>query len=168
MTATPPRPLERVPSARTQGVAIVTAAFGQNLILTTVTTFILVYLIQYAHISTDGIAVVTAIITVAKIVDAVTDPIVGSIIDRTRTRWGKLRPYVLFSAAPVAILTALLFSVPDTTETLKLVFFGVCYLLWGIAYSACDVPLWGLIGSAFGESAARAGVVSRVRAFGAI
>jgi sugar (glycoside-pentoside-hexuronide) transporter len=168
MTTTAPRPLERVPSARVQGVAIVTAAFGQNLILTTVTTFILVYLIQYARISTGGIAVVTAIITVAKIVDAVTDPIVGSIIDRTRTRWGKLRPYVLFSAAPVALLTALLFAVPDTGETLKLVFFGGCYLLWGIAYSACDVPLWGLIGSAFGESAARAGVVSRVRAFGAI
>lgn len=158
----------RLPSQRTQGVAIVTAAFGQNLILTTVTTFVLVYLIQYARVSTRGIAVVTVIIAVAKIVDAVSDPLVGSIIDRTRTRWGKLRPYVLFSAAPVAILTALLFAVPDTTESLKLVFFGICYLLWGIAYSACDVPLWGLIGSAFGESAARAGVVARVRAFGAI
>ena len=158
----------RSPSPKVQGVAIVTAAFGQNLILTTVTTFMLVYLIQYAHISTQGIAVVTGIITGAKIVDAVSDPIVGSVIDRTRTRWGKLRPYVLFSAAPVALLTALLFAVPDTTEALKLVFFGVSYLLWGISYSACDVPLWGLIGSAFGESAARAGVVSRVRAFGAI
>jgi sugar (glycoside-pentoside-hexuronide) transporter len=169
MTATDLRPAApRVPSPRTQGVAIVTAAFGQNIILTTVTTFILVYLIQYAHISTGGIAVVTGIIAVAKIVDAVSDPLVGSLIDRTRTRWGKLRPWVLFSAAPVAALTALLFAVPETTETLKLVFFGVCYLLWGIAYSACDVPLWGLIGSAFGESAARAGVVSRVRAFGAI
>jgi sugar (glycoside-pentoside-hexuronide) transporter len=164
-TETAPR---RSPSPKVQGVAIVTAAFGQNLILTTVTTFMLVYLIQYAHISTQGIAVVTGIITGAKIVDAVSDPIVGSVIDRTRTRWGKLRPYVLFWAAPVALLTALLFAVPDTTEPLKLVFFGVCYLLWGIAYSACDVPLWGLIGSAFGESAARAGVVSRVRAFGAI
>jgi sugar (glycoside-pentoside-hexuronide) transporter len=159
---------EKVPTPRVQGLAIVTAAFGQNLILTTVTTFILVYLIQYAHISTAGIAVVTAIIAAAKVIDAVSDPLVGSLIDRTRTRWGKLRPYVLFSAAPVAILTALLFAVPDTSEPLKLVFFGVCYLLWGVAYSACDVPLWGLIGSAFGDSAARAGVVSRVRAFGAI
>jgi sugar (glycoside-pentoside-hexuronide) transporter len=159
---------EKTPTPRVQGVAIVTAAFGQNLILTTVTTFILVYLIQYAHISTGGIAVVTAIITAAKVIDAVSDPLVGSLIDRTRTRWGKLRPYVLFSAAPVAILTALLFAIPDTSEPLKLVFFGVCYLVWGVAYSACDVPLWGLIGSAFGDSAARAGVVSRVRAFGAI
>jgi sugar (glycoside-pentoside-hexuronide) transporter len=158
----------KTPSPRAQSVAIVTAAFGQNIILTTVTTFILVYLIQYAHISTQGIAVVTAIITAAKVIDAVSDPLVGSIIDRTRTRWGKLRPFILFSAAPVAILTALLFSVPNTSEPLKLVYFGVCYLLWGVAYSACDVPLWGLIGSAFGESAARARVVSNVRAFGAI
>lgn len=72
-----------------------------------------------------------AIVTITKIFDAASDPLVGSIIDRTHTRWGKLRPFVLFSAAPVAILTGLLFSVPNTTEPLKLVFFGVCYLLWG-------------------------------------
>ncbi len=160
--------LERVPSTTTQSRAIVTAAFGQNAVLTTVTTFILVYLVQYAHISVQGIAVVTAILTAAKVLDAVTDPVVGSIIDRTQTRWGKLRPFVLFSAVPVAVLTTLLFTVPDTTEPAKLVFFGICYLLWGIAYSACDVPLWGLIGSAFGDQKARTRVVSNVRAFGAI
>jgi len=160
--------IEKRPSTRKQSLAIVTAGFGQNVVLTTVTTFILVYLIQYAHISTEGIAVVTGIITAAKILDAVSDPIMGSIIDMTRTRWGKLRPYILFSAAPVAILTALLFAVPDSSEAVKLVYFGVCYLLWGFAYTACDVPFWGLIGSAFGTSTVRNRVVSNVRAFGAI
>lgn len=160
--------VERQLSTRAQSLAIVTAGFGQNVILTTVTTFILVYLIQYAQISTQGIAVVTGIITAAKILDAISDPIMGSIIDMTRTRWGKLRPFILFSAAPVAILTALLFSVPDTSESIKLVYFGVCYLLWGFAYTACDVPYWGLIGSAFGTSTVRNKVVSNVRAFGAI
>lgn len=155
-------------STQRQGVAIVTAGFGQNIVLTTVTTFILVYLIQFARISTAGIAVVTGIITVAKIIDAVSDPIVGSLIDRTHTRWGKLRPWVLFSAAPVALLTALLFSVPHASEPTKLIYFGIVYLLWGITYSACDVPLWGLIGSAFGVGSARVRVVSNVRAFGAI
>lgn len=159
---------EKTISGRTQSTAIVVAAFGQNVILTTVTTFILLYLVQYAKVSTAGIAVVTVIITVAKIIDAVSDPLVGSIIDRTHTRWGKFRPFVLFSAAPVAILTGLMFSVPNTSETLKLVYFGIIYLVWGITYSACDVPLWGLIGSAFGDSLARTRVVSRVRAFGAI
>ncbi|HEY2644986.1 MAG TPA: glycoside-pentoside-hexuronide (GPH):cation symporter [Galbitalea sp.] len=159
---------ERVPSARTQSVAITTAAFGQNVILTTVSTFILLYLVQFADFSSSAIVVASVILGVAKGIDAVSDPLVGTFIDRTSTRWGKFRPYVLFSALPVALLTTLLFSIPDTSEGAKLVYFGITYLLWGIAYSACDVPLWGLIGSAFGESASRVRVVSNVRAFGSI
>jgi sugar (glycoside-pentoside-hexuronide) transporter len=153
---------------RVQRRAIVTAGFGQNFVLTTVSTFILVYLLQYAGISTAGMVVVTVIITVAKIVDAVLDPIMGSIIDMTRSRWGKLRPYILFSALPVAILSGLLFSVPDVDEAGKLVFFGVFYVLWGIAYTVCDVPFWGLIGSAFVDPRMRTKVIASVRAIGAI
>ncbi|KQO99805.1 MFS transporter [Leifsonia sp. Leaf264] len=153
---------------RTQSLAVVTAGFGQNIVLTTVSTFILVYLLQYAGISTGGLAVVTIIITVSKIVDAILDPVMGSIIDMTRTRWGKLRPYILFSAAPVALLSGLLFTIPDVSEPLKLVYFGVCYMLWSLAYTVCDVPFWGLIGSAFTDPAARTRVIGLVRAFGAI
>lgn len=158
----------RTPSTRTQGIAIVVAGFGQNAILTTVTTFLLVYLLQYAHITTAGIAVVTTIIAGAKILDAISDPVMGSIIDMTRTRWGKMRPFILFSAAPVALLTGLLFSVPSIDEPAQLVYFGIVYVLWGFAYTVCDVPLWGLIGSAFADPVARNRVISRVRAFGAI
>jgi sugar (glycoside-pentoside-hexuronide) transporter len=153
---------------RTQSVSVVAAGFGQNIVLTTVTTFMLVYLLQYARISTEGIAIVTAIIAATKILDAILDPIVGSLIDMTHTRWGKLRPYILFSAPPVALFTALLFSIPDVGEPAQLVYFGVFYLLWGIAYTACDVPFWGLIGSAFADPVARTRVISNVRAFGAI
>ena len=123
-----------------QGRALVAAGFGQNVILTTVTTFILLYLLQYVHMSTAGIAVVTTIITVAKFLDAIADPLMGSLIDMTRTRWGKLRPFVLFSAVPVALFTGLLFTVPDIAESGQLVFFGVVYLLWGFSYTVCDVP----------------------------
>lgn len=158
----------RAPSRRTQRISIVVAGFGQNLVLTTVTTFILVYLLQYAHISTQGMAVVTVIITAARIFDAVTDPVMGGIIDMTRSRWGKLRPYILFSALPVAVLSTLLFAVPEVAEPAQLVFFGVCYFLWGIAYTVCDVPYWGLIGSAFPDPGYRTRVISDVRAFGAI
>ncbi|HWD62923.1 MAG TPA: glycoside-pentoside-hexuronide (GPH):cation symporter [Humibacter sp.] len=158
----------RVPSPRVQRVSVVVAGFGQNIILTTVTTFILVYLLQFAHISTAGIAIATGIITIAKVFDAISDPVMGSIIDMTHTRWGKLRPYILFSAAPVALLTTLLFTIPDAAENVQLIYFGIVYLLWGIAYTACDVPFWGLIGSAFADQGIRTRVVSNVRAFGAI
>lgn len=156
------------PSSRRQRVSVVAAGFGQNAILTMVTTFMLVYLVEYAGVSAQGIAVVTAIITATKIFDAFSDPVMGSLVDFTRTRWGKFRPYVLLSAAPVAVLTALLFWVPDAAEPTQLIFFGVCYFLWGIAYTMCDVPYWGLIGSAFPDPRERAGVISNVRAFGAI
>ncbi|QNO37354.1 MFS transporter [Protaetiibacter sp. SSC-01] len=161
-------PASRTPSPRAQAAAVVAAGFGQNVVLTIVTTFVLAYLIQYAGLSSAGIAVVTAIITAAKVVDAFTDPIMGVAIDLTRTRWGKLRPYILFSAAPVAALTALMFAVPEADEPAQLSYFGVIYLLWGLAYTVCDVPFWGLIGSAFPDPARRTRVIGNVRAFGAI
>lgn len=113
-------------------------------------------------------AVVTTILAGAKVFDAVCDPLMGGIIDRTRTRWGKMRPYIAFSALPVAALTTLLFAVPDLAEPAKIAFFGVCYVVWGLAYTACDVPYWGLIGSAFPEPSVRNRVIAAVRAFGAI
>ena len=156
------------PSPKKQRVSIVAAGFGQNMVLTMVNTFMLVYLLEYAHISSSGMATVTAIITAAKIFDAVNDPFMGTLVDMTRTRWGKQRPYILFSAGPVALLSTLLFCIPDVAEPQKLLFFGVCYFLWGIAYTACDVPFWGLIGSAFTDPAVRNSAISMVRAFGAI
>jgi len=159
---------DTVVAPRHQATAVVIAGFGQNFVLTTVSTFLLVYLLQYARISTEGMVVVTLILTVAKIVDAVLDPIVGGLIDMTRTRWGKLRPYILFSAVPVAVLSGLVFSVPDVDEPGKLLYFAVVYVLWGVAYAACDVPFWGIIGSAFSEPGQRTRVIGTVRAVGAI
>jgi sugar (glycoside-pentoside-hexuronide) transporter len=158
----------RVPSPRTQVTAMVTAAAGQNVIYTVVTTFMVLYLLQYAGFGPRQIAIATAVITATRIVDAIGDPIVGSIIDMSRTRWGKLRPFVLFSAAPVALLTALLFAVPDLDGDAALLYFAVVYVAWGFVYTFCDVPLWGLVGSAFPDPARRNRVVGFMRAFGAI
>jgi GPH family glycoside/pentoside/hexuronide:cation symporter len=138
------------------------------MLLTFVTTFLLMYLIEYARISSAGMAVVTAIIGAAKIFDALNDPIMGGIVDKTRTRWGKLRPYVIFSAAPVALLSSLLFCIPNTAEPVKLAFFGVCYVLWGVCYTMCDVPYWTLIGAVFSSAAERTKTISLVRALQAV
>lgn len=157
----------RAPSARTMRNSIIIAGFGQNMVLTFVTTFILLYLTQYIKISKQGLIAVTTILAAAKVFDAVNDPIMGVFVDKTRSRWGKLRPYILFSALPVAFFSAILFCIPAYSEAGKLVFFAVMLVLWDLAYTACDVPLWGLIGSAFVDEE-RARVISYVRAFGAI
>jgi GPH family glycoside/pentoside/hexuronide:cation symporter len=157
-------PTARIPSPRAQTAAIVTAGAGQNIIYTVVTTFMLLFLLQYADFAPAQIAIATTVIAVTRVVDAIGDPVVGSLIDMTRTRWGKLRPFVLFSAVPVAVLTTLLFTVPEGA----VLYFAVIYVIWGFAYTFCDVPLWGLIGSAFPEPDRRNRVVGFVRAFGAI
>lgn len=167
-TAASPHRSHPEPSGRAQSVALVTGAFGQNLVYATVTTFLLLYLVEHVKLSLAGIAVVTTVIAVARILDAIADPVVGGLVDRTRTRWGKLRPFILVASPPVAVLSALLFAVPDADEPVQLWYFSVGYLLWGLAYAACDVPLWGLIGSAFPEQNLRARVIGNVRAFGAI
>lgn len=156
------------PSAARQRFSIVVAGFGQNMVLTFVTTFMLMYLMEYAHISRTGMATITAIITAAKVFDALNDPIMGSLVDKTRTRFGKLRPYIIVSAGPVALFSALLFCVPDVAEPAKLVFFGVCYVAWGVFYTMCDVPYWGLIGAVFTQGEERVRVISLVRAIGAV
>ena len=151
-------------SPKTQRRSIIAAGFGQNMVFAFVNTFLLMYLITYAQISSEGLAVVTLIITAARVFDAVNDPIMGGIVDKTRTRWGKMRPYILFSAAPVAVLSSLLFFTPDATEATVIILFAVIYILWDIAYTLCDVPFWGLIGAAVTEKQERASVISNVRA----
>ena len=158
---------QKTPSPRLQRTSIVIAGFGQNMTLTFVTTFILLYLSEYAKISSAGLAVVAVILAAAKVFDAINDPIMGVFVDKTRSRWGKLRPYILFSALPVAFFSAILFCLPNTSEAGKLVFFAVMLLFWDAAYTACDVPFWGLIGAAF-DGDERTRVISHVRAFGAI
>ena len=157
----------RTPSAKLQRRSIVFAGFGQNMVLTFVSTFMLMYLTQYARISKEGLIIVTAILAGAKVFDAVNDPIMGVFVDKTRSRWGKLRPYILFSALPVAFFSAILFCIPNFSETGKLIFFAVNLVLWDLAYTACDVPYWGLIGAAFVDPE-RTKVISYVRAFGSI
>jgi GPH family glycoside/pentoside/hexuronide:cation symporter len=138
------------------------------MVITFVTTFMLVYLYDAVGFSSAGIAALTVIITGAKIWDSVADLIMGFIVDRTRSRWGKLRPYILFTALPVALLTVLMFSVPRAGETGRLAWFGAVYLLWGMVYTMCDVPFWGLAGTLSRDTMERTRVISLTRTFGTI
>ncbi len=144
------------------------AGFGQNMVITFTVTFMLVYLYEAVGFSTKGIAALTAIITGAKIWDAINDFIMGMLVDHTRTRWGKLRPYILFTAFPIALLTIMLFAIPQTTETYKLIYFGIVYVLWGMIYTIADVPYWGLAGSITVTISDRVSLIALARTLQAI
>lgn len=82
---------------------------------------------------------------VGRLWDACNDPVMGILVDRTETRWGKFRPYLLFGAAPVAVMTALAFTTPDLGPTGKLTWAYVTFILWSMAFTAVAVPYNALL-----------------------
>ncbi|MGN1442471.1 MAG: MFS transporter [Acutalibacteraceae bacterium] len=81
--------------------------------------------------------------------DTINDPLMGGIIDKTRSRYGKLRPYLLIVPIPLSITTILLFSGPliladAKTTTVKIVYMYISYIVWELFYTLGDVPFWGM------------------------
>ena len=98
--------------------------------------------------------------------DGITDVIMGTIADRTNTRWGKFRPYLLWTAVPFGLLLALTFTSPDFTLTGKLIWAYTTYVLLTLAYTANNVPYSSLSGVMTGNILERTSI-SSFRFFGA-
>ncbi len=94
------------------------------------------------YTDTFGISAAAAgtIMFIARIWDMVSDPLMGVISDRTRTRWGKFRPYILWGALPYSVLAVLAFTTPDLDQTGKVIYAAVTYLLLMTAYTAINLP----------------------------
>jgi GPH family glycoside/pentoside/hexuronide:cation symporter len=91
-------------------------------------------------------AAVTTMLLMVKLWDWITDPIMGLIADRTNTRWGKFRPYLLWMAVQYGALGYLMFINPDLGEEGKLIFAYVTYILMMTVYTAINVPYGALMG----------------------
>ena len=89
---------------------------------------------------------VALLLVITRIWDAVSDPMMGILADRTHTRWGKYRPYLLFMAAPFALCGILLFTTPDAGPTTKLVWAYVTYILMMTVYTGINVPYGAMLG----------------------
>jgi sugar (glycoside-pentoside-hexuronide) transporter len=97
---------------------------------------------------------------VTRIADAFVDPLVGTIADRTVTRWGHFRPYLVWMAIPMAATAVLAFTVPDLTGTSKVLYAYVTLMLMMFAYSAINIPYSALLGVLTPDSKERTSVTS--------
>lgn len=108
--------------------------------------FFNIFLLYY-YVDVWGLSPASAatMFLVTKIIDAISDPTMGIIADRTSTRWGKYRPYILWMAIPYAILGYVLFLGPEFSQTGKLVFAYISYSLIMLVYTAINVPYSALL-----------------------
>ena len=82
---------------------------------------------------------------ITRVWDMINDPIMGMIADRTKTRWGKFRPYLLWMAVPYGILACAMFITPDWSQNMKIVYAYVTYILATMAYTAINIPYSSLM-----------------------
>lgn len=122
------------------------------------------FYLLYFFVDLGGLApaAIGLMFLVTKLIDAFTDPMMGMVADRTRTRWGRYRPYILFGAIPLGLSMVLIFSAPeDLGETALLIWVYASYSLCMLAFTVANVPYGGLLGVISPSSHQR----SRVAAF---
>ncbi len=136
------------------------AGFGQNLIFGLWSSYMMVFYTDIFGI-TAGAASIIMLLT--RIWDGVNDPMMGSIADHTRTKWGRYRPWLLFMSPVIVIFLVLNFSSPDLSPTLKVVYAGITYVLMSMAFTAIDVPYWTMPAAMSSDVQKRAKIISYSR-----
>lgn len=145
-----------------EGFSYSLCGFGQNLICTIIGSYLTVFM-------TDAIGFkalpVALLMLFARIYDALNDPIMGSIVDRTRTKWGKCRPYMKWMAIPIALMTILCFLPWYPNNPGGFAAISVMYVLWGMVYTVADVPYWGLSTAMSNDTYRRGNLLTIARLF---
>jgi GPH family glycoside/pentoside/hexuronide:cation symporter len=118
--------------------------------------------LMYFYTDVYGIEAAAAgtLMIVVRLFDAITDPIMGAVADRTRTRWGRYRPWILWIAVPYGILAVAAFITPDVAPGTKLVYAYISYALLMTAYTAVNIPYSALAGVMTSDRAERSGLQS--------
>lgn len=156
------RSLERLPFKTVAGYGAGDFAF--NLAFSLSTAFLLYYYTDVAGISA---AAVGTMFLVVRLWDAFADLLAGRIVDRTMTRWGKFRPFLMFGAVPLLFMSFLTFRVPASfDEGMKLVYAYATYAILGLVYSLVNIP-YGSLASAVTQSVHERAKLVAARAFGA-
>ncbi|MDD6742936.1 sugar:sodium symporter [Roseburia sp. MUC/MUC-530-WT-4D] len=124
-------------------------AVGKDMVYMLSASYILYYYQDIMGVSAWAMGV---ILLVARVFDAFNDPIMGVIVAKTKTRWGKFRPWLLIGTLTNAVILYLMFSAPTSLNAGGLVAYAaVTYILWGVTYTMMDIPYWSMV-PAFTES----------------
>ena len=145
-------------------------SFGLGLLGQNIIYGISVGFMMYAFTDIIGLAPATVgvLFLVARSWDALNDPVMGVLADRTRTRWGRFRPWLLWTPLPIALFTALAFVNPGLTGRAAVAYAAVVYVMWGMLYTLNDIPFWALTSAMTPDSTERTRIITAGRALSMI
>ena len=118
-------------------------AVGKDMVYMFCASYILYYYQDILGVSAIAMGI---ILMAARVFDAFNDPVMGVIVAKTRTRWGKFRPWLFVGTALNAVVLYLMFAAPPALNGSGLVAYAaVTYILWGVTYTMMDIPYWSMI-----------------------
>lgn len=119
-------------------------ALGKDLCYAMISTFLMIYFTDTVGLNPFFVG---NLFLVARVWDAVNDPIMGFMVDNTRTRWGKFRPWILIGTLLNAVIMIFMFRNPNLEGVSLYVYYSVVYILWGMTYTVMDIPYWSMLPS---------------------
>ena len=140
---------------------------GRDMMYNLVTNFLLTYILFTKGLTAAQLGAITAIMVAARIFDALNDPIMGNIIESTRTRWGKFKPWLVGGIVLSCIVVVMVFSTKLTGWNF-VILFGVFYFCYSIAYTMHDISYWGMVPALSSDAAARDQFASRATLFAGV
>ena len=135
-------------------------SLGNNIIFSLINSYLLIFLTDNFGV---GAAAVGTLFLVARIIDGITDPIMGVIVDNTNTKIGKSRPYLFATPIFISLTTIMCFSTPNLSYSNKIIWIYVAYILWGISFTAMDIPYWSLSANITRSSEGKTKIVTSAR-----
>ena len=140
---------------------------GRDMVYCLVTNFLLTYILFTKGLTTAQLGAVTAIMVAARIFDALNDPVMGNIIENTRTRWGKFKPWLLIGILLTSLVVYMVFAT-DLKGWSFIALFGLFYFSFSIAYTMHDISYWGMVPALGSDAGARDQFTSRATLFAGI
>lgn len=135
-------------------------SLGNNMIYSLINSYFLIFLTDSFGV---GAAAIGTLFLIARIIDGITDPIMGVILDNTHTKLGKSRPYLFIVPIFVGLATIMCFSSPNLNDSNKIIWIYTSYIFWGISFTAMDIPYWSLSANITKSSTGKTKIVTSAR-----
>ena len=140
---------------------------GRDMVYCLVTNFLLTYILFTKGLTAAQLGAVTAIMVAARVFDALNDPVMGNIIENTRSKWGKFKPWLLIGILLTSVVVYMVFST-NLRGWSFIALFGVFYFSFSIAYTMHDISYWGMVPALGSDAGARDQFASRATLFAGI